>query len=387
MITNLNYPILLSRPDWGDTLVFVDYDGTIIKSYDNSVIQSLTSIPALPNHSGDDIPLTSQGWNWTLSEIKSYNLLYPNKPITVGPLYCPTDNKTHIVFYASNSVQIVISGTAEVDWGDGTIEILSGGMTHTYSSSAVHEVSIEAISWSSSGYGIEIALKSEVKHVRCGKDLYSISSGNGSDIFGGFIHNLKTMTCSTDIGDIHFYTTIYKVDGNLPVLILPRATRSGHARYIFASLGNCKALASSYAGTTPPSDNVYSLYLGANSIRFTTPDGINRVDGFGVYTDKDVVISGAVTTVLNTNMDGNLILGSNVSEVKNLNFKPTPTNTHSLTLKGTIPPTLWGNTPTLIGNPPQVIYVPYSANHTVLNRYRNDTNWSAYASIIEESPQ
>ena len=34
-----------------------------------------------------------------------------------------------------------------------------------------------------------------------------------------------------------------------------------------------------------------------------------------------------------------------------------------------------------------VIYVPYSADHSILEAYQNATNWSTYASQMQEEPQ
>jgi hypothetical protein len=34
-----------------------------------------------------------------------------------------------------------------------------------------------------------------------------------------------------------------------------------------------------------------------------------------------------------------------------------------------------------------VFYVPYSANHSILAAYKSATNWSTYASKMQEEPQ
>ena len=57
-------------------------------------------------------------------------------------------------------------------------------------------------------------------------------------------------------------------------------------------------------------------------------------------------------------------------------------------LQPTSPPTMHG---ALFGNrvPPQdlVIYVPYSADHSILNAYKEATNWATFASQMQEEPQ
>ena len=57
---------------------------------------------------------------------------------------------------------------------------------------------------------------------------------------------------------------------------------------------------------------------------------------------------------------------------------------------GTTPPTRSGN---IFGSASQInsyvgtIYVPYSADHSVLNAYLNDSSWSDVASHFQEEPQ
>lgn len=46
---------------------FYDYDGTLLHSYTDQEALALTSLPENPSHSG----LTAQGWNWSLSDMKS----------------------------------------------------------------------------------------------------------------------------------------------------------------------------------------------------------------------------------------------------------------------------------------------------------------------------
>ena len=78
-------------------LVLIDYDGSIVDSYTQSEVDALSALPDNPDHSGDEIPLTSQGWNWTLAEVKEQLAAMPEQTVYVGQMYIPTDGKTHIV--------------------------------------------------------------------------------------------------------------------------------------------------------------------------------------------------------------------------------------------------------------------------------------------------
>lgn len=56
----------------GNDVVFYDYDGTVVQSYSANDFLALSAMPANPTHSG----LTAQGWNWSLSDAKTYVQTY-----------------------------------------------------------------------------------------------------------------------------------------------------------------------------------------------------------------------------------------------------------------------------------------------------------------------
>lgn len=51
---------------------FIDYDGTVVYSYTAAEFAELTAMPDNPSHDG----LTSQGWNWSLSDAQTYVAKY-----------------------------------------------------------------------------------------------------------------------------------------------------------------------------------------------------------------------------------------------------------------------------------------------------------------------
>lgn len=61
-------PVTVNVPTGGGGSVpakevnFRDYDGTVVYSYTPAEFAALSAMPANPDHSGDEIPLTSQGW-------------------------------------------------------------------------------------------------------------------------------------------------------------------------------------------------------------------------------------------------------------------------------------------------------------------------------------
>ena len=98
---------------------FIDYDGTVLYSYTASEFAELSVLPENPTHSG----LTSQGWNWSLSDAKTYVASYGK--LWIGQKYITDDGKTRIYIHLEEGRTSPIlgccpNGTVTVDWGDGT---------------------------------------------------------------------------------------------------------------------------------------------------------------------------------------------------------------------------------------------------------------------------
>lgn len=110
---------------------FVDFDGTILETWTIEELATKTALPSNPDrsnhtHNGYSVPLTSQGWNFSLAEIKKRIEVEPWVPLFVGQMYIPTDGKTRVFFRFNQSdrttpkIGIAVNGSATVDWNDGT---------------------------------------------------------------------------------------------------------------------------------------------------------------------------------------------------------------------------------------------------------------------------
>ena len=144
-------PVYVPRKIEENDINFFDYDGTLVASYTLAETQALTELPQAPDHSSDAVPLTFDGWNWTLDEIKALG-----RPCDIGAHYHPTDGKTHIVsdYDCTTDVQISFGSYSSkavsiiVDWGDGSVESITGVTTtarvlkHTFSKGR-HDTAIE----------------------------------------------------------------------------------------------------------------------------------------------------------------------------------------------------------------------------------------------------
>ena len=99
-------------------VLFIDYDGEVVAAWDSADVASQNALPSNPSHSG----LTSQGWNYTLAQIKAYIAANGSRRLYVGQLYAPTSGKTEfdIALTATTGKEVVCNMSGMKDWGDGT---------------------------------------------------------------------------------------------------------------------------------------------------------------------------------------------------------------------------------------------------------------------------
>ena len=130
---------------------FIDYDGTIVNSYSAEEFASLSALPNNPDHTSEG--LVSQGWNWTLSNAKTYVATYG--ALYIGQMYITNDEATRITIDASEWSDLSFSLTfsqnvsdgVTVNWGDGSSsETMSGTgsktFNHTFPSRNIYTISL-----------------------------------------------------------------------------------------------------------------------------------------------------------------------------------------------------------------------------------------------------
>lgn len=138
----------------GDTgkkqVFFIDYDGTVLYSYSASYANNMTELPPNPTHTG----LVSQGWNWTLAQIKAQLTSIPNGPVWVGQLYTTSSGATEIDVEITENTKnpwfrFTINRLHVIDWGDGTTQNVTGSsltasaaVMHTYSSAGQYTIKL-----------------------------------------------------------------------------------------------------------------------------------------------------------------------------------------------------------------------------------------------------
>ena len=113
----VNIPLSIEPKD----VTFYDYEGSVVYTYTKDEFLALTELPQNPSHTG----LTAQGWNWSLSDAKTYVNKYGK--LDIGQMYITDDGKTRIYITLTEGrispiLQLYLNDNSEldIDWGDGS---------------------------------------------------------------------------------------------------------------------------------------------------------------------------------------------------------------------------------------------------------------------------
>ena len=355
---------------------FYDYDGTCLYSYNAADFANLDALPANPSHDG----LTAQGWNWTLADAKTYVASYGF--LDIGQMYTTSDGKTKLYIHiesgtGSDYLKFTVRCTPSVStgviiaWGDGdsttTDSTSAKNYQHTYATAGDYVVSIEATSGTvafagtsaANGYAIYgskggYIQRSRIRAVEFGNNVSSI----GIHAFSMCV-NLETVAISKNITS--FDGGAFIDCARLKFLTIPSGTTT--IPNSMAKNGySIKRISIPKSATTIGSE--FILY-NTNVKRVCIPAECTAIGNNALsylYALESIVIPASVTSI------GNSVF-SNCWGLAEIHFL------------ATTPPTL-GTTSFSVTN--CVIYVPYSADHSVLAAYQAETNWSDISSRIFE---
>ena len=370
---------------------FYDYDGTLVYSYTATDANALSALPSNPSHTG----LTAQGWNWTLAQIKSYLTNVPGGVVNVGQMYVTTSENTEIEVKFTNAnylhpyLGISVNGSVKIHWGDNTETSLTGSSLvttvwgdHSYSSIGTYIIEIESVSgsyafhntgtsygsifsstdrWksSTSSTAVEWYYWGTIRKIRIGKGI-----ATGSAEANGF-HRLSLLESISLSKDISLRTDAFQYCSSLKSIVIPSDcdfTTSGDFR-------TCPVLE---LVSFPPS--------------MGHPAALN-----GAYYLKSVTIPQSLTSIPNSFIRDALgitkiTVPSSVTSIGTYAFASC-SRLFEFHFLRTTPPTIAATSTFSSLAKNQLIYVPYSADHSILNAYKTATNWSSFAdNIVEELP-
>lgn len=319
------------EPAVDDDVIFIDYDGKIVYSYTSAQFANLTELPANPSHSG----LTAQGWNWTLSDAKTYVASY--EKLVIGQTYITSDEKTHIIIYLEQNyhnpyIGLAVNGTVTIEWGDGVSQdsTVTGTSTTTmiytqapYTKGGYYTIKIASVSGSyairgSSNAGSFLCTANEAASDLNYKYLYAVKGihlGKNCTTPTYSFYNLGCLeyitipTSSTTYGNYSFGNNV-----KVKAIIIPTGTTKMNTyafNYCYASFISL-----------PKSFNTYSNYLfryAYQLYRFSIPPSGSSLESSvfqGLRILSEITIPSNITSI-GTDMF------SNCGSLKKLRFTST----------------------------------------------------------------
>ena len=314
---------------------FYDYDGTVVASYTATEFAELTAMPANPTHEG----LTAQGWNWSLSDAKSYVGIYGK--LDVGQMYITSDGTTRVHInlidnYTSPTLELYLKANSEVDvdWGDGSTHSTFTSTTanfvnelHSYSTSGDYTIIISVISGSIIPKGNDTPLLkgSDTETNRIYREsLYNIEIGNSITSIDAYAfqscssltsitipnsitsigvntfdscYSLKSITIPNSITSIGVNT--FDSCYSLKSITIPNSVTSIRAN----AFENCYLLTSITIPNPITNIDINAFYNCFSLTSITIPNSVTNIGGYAFYNCSSltsITIPNSVTSIGNT---------------------------------------------------------------------------------------
>ena len=283
-----------SAADPSKPVKFFDYDGTLVHSYTPEEFAELSALPANPSHEG----LTAQGWNWSLSDAKTYVAKYG--ALNVGQMYITSDGKTRIKIKLEEGrtqpvLGLGINGTVDVDWGDGTAHGTMTGsdvstlvqLQHVYASAGEYTIALDvtgSISFlGTNTYSSRLMTKAGV----------TSSTAPESRTYQNAIQEIYIGSSVASIGDYAFYNC-----SSLTSITIPEGVTSIGT----SAFGGCYILTSVTIPDSVTSIGNNALINCSTLASVTIPDSVTSIgtSAFGgCYILTSVTIPDSVTSIGN----------------------------------------------------------------------------------------
>ena len=386
----------------------IDYDGRLLYSYTKNEFLALSALPANPVNKG----LIAQGWNWTLADAQEFVEEYG--ALVIGQNYTTNDGKTRVYVNIPNdyvqvgrsfsiNANLANGTTCVVNWGDGNMSSMSGsnvnkGVNHVYEQAGNYIIELEVTAGSLKlGYsGSNITLtnsnmaeKLRIVKVEIGEGVTGLCRNTFFEM-----HNLKSVsipiTCiNHDKGqDYSMFSGV-----NLTGIVFPTGTPGQDTKIVGNSTSDILHL--KYIAIPKTMNGFRMNGTHTRSLRklifpsYTTSTTL-QIYLYDTNSLTHFIVPGTYTTIptdrCRSSFIKSLIIPATVTSISATAFIYNE-SCREVHLQPTTPPTL-SNTSAFgsIGSN-CIFYVPYSADHSILEAYQSATNWSTYASQMQEEPQ
>lgn len=335
-------------------------NGTYDTTLKNSVIVSVPSQTPVIN----PLSVTANGTYTAPTGVDGYS------PVTVnvqgGDEPIPTDGKTRLWINISDNMPdnrltfylnftSSVANNTTVEWGDGTTETIG---------------EIVATTWAH-------------KYPTSGKYVIVMTANRGTISFGGSTNGQFAIYGSTSSENAYNRSRIYRIafGDNIGSIGNYACYRNyGLREVVFTNTNTISEL------------GMFSFNACYSLEKFVVPDSVTTIGNRAfsdAYNVKNYVISNNVTQIGTYFISSNfsittLTIPQSVSSIGDYAFNSC-LGLSEMHMLGQKPPTLGATTSTIAAD--LIIYVPFSADHSVLNAYKTAANWSNFASHIQEEPQ
>ena len=346
----------------------------------------------------------------------AYNKVVTN--VSGGAPADPTDGKTHIWIRIDEDTptgrQVFPLGFSQsdpssvtVNWGDGSAEqvitgpeqgVPDGIHNHIYRERGEFEITLNVTSGEISFETVNGVTGMALYGSKANAYSYNrarilrVCFGNGVAGIGAYMlqycYSAKYITMpsnATSVGNGAFHSCYSLVKADIPSGV----TSIGESAFYYCYAMESVSIPS---GVTTIGENAFYNCYALKSI--TIPSGVTVLDQYvlhGCHNLTSVTIPSGVTQISAGALDScygltELTVPASVTSIGASAFS----NCFGIKeyhMQRTTPPTLSGSSAFTGIASDCVIYVPYSADHSVLNAYKSATNWATYASKMQEEAQ
>lgn len=387
---------------------FIDFDGRLLYSYSSSEFLELTDFPPNPSYRG----LTAQGWNWVLADAKEFVSNYGC--LVIGQSYTTDDGRTRIYIHVTPQIiesqrqfQVIATATVKnglkIYWGDGTESIWTGaansneaGATHTYSVAGDYKIEIEVVSGSisylgrnganSSIVGGDSKIQGCVQKIEIGDNVTGLAKNTFK-----VMNSLIAVTVPTTVTTMNDYDEGMFSLNLMGGFVFPLGFTTNRYRAMFPQSCMLKYI------SIPKSMHNFAIGTFPGRLRKLTISSLEPYSGTAMtrlYNAESLthfVVMGTYTTInddsVRSTMIKKLYIPSTVTAISGTNTFAYNSNLVEVHLRPINPPTL-ANSGAFRGcNANCIFYVPYSADHSILEAYKTASNWSTFSAYIQEEPQ